>query len=75
MTKILYIPSGEYIKFITTSDTWTEEFTKSDNMVYEDSNTPEKYINKVIEHNFSSFLIKKYGKIQHYREEFEIIYD
>ena len=57
MTKILYIPSGEYIKFITTSDTWTEEFTKSDNMVYEDSNTPEKYINKVSKHKTFSLLM------------------
>lgn len=80
MTKILYIPSGEYIQFVKRDDmsvdlTWTEIFEKSDNTWYSDTNTPEKYIEKVINKNYSSFLKKRVGKIQHIRAEFEIIYD
>jgi hypothetical protein len=76
MTRILYIPTGEYIQFISPEVGYTEIFEEStDNLFKFTSNTPERYISKIIEHNYSSFLVRKVGYIKHIRSEFEIIYD
>ena len=73
MTKILYIPTGEYIKFLVSSmEDRTEIFEDSVNKDI----TPEDFIAYTIDHNYSTFLSEKFGKIYTYcREEFEIIED
>ena len=77
MTRLLYIPSGEYVKFVK----WMPNGTSGNTEIFEESITRgivdsvETYIELTIQHNYSAWLRANFGDIKFYREEFEVIYD
>ena len=73
MTRILYIPSGDYIQFYKSDCSYTEIFEDSNNINFIDTETPEKFIDMIILKNFSRFLVSRVGYVKHIRAEFEII--
>ena len=76
MTKLLYIPHGEYVRFVGKEHDWEETIIYEESVFYED----HKDITYFIQHSVNNPWVhintnKENEGFRKYIEEFEIIYD